>query len=106
MTSRSWRDVRKDAEHAGLVDDKLVDTHRAQLEADTRAHRLAEIRKARHVTQNMLATEIGVTQSRVSRLEAGELDRVGIDTVKAYVEALGGQLEIVATFGDERIRVR
>ena len=32
-------------------------------------------------------------------------DRAEIATVRGYVEALGGEVEIVAKFGDERITV-
>jgi hypothetical protein len=46
-----------------------------------------------------------VSQSRVSRIERGELDHAEIATVRSYVEALGGEVEIVAKFGDERITV-
>jgi len=38
-------------------------------------------------------------------LSGGELDRAKIATVRGYVEALGGEVEIVAKFGDERITV-
>jgi hypothetical protein len=46
-----------------------------------------------------------VAQSRVSRIERGELDRSEIAIVRSYVEALGGEVEIVAKFGDERITI-
>jgi predicted transcriptional regulator len=46
-----------------------------------------------------------VSQSRISRIERGELDRTEISTVRSYIEALGGEVEIVARFGDERITV-
>ena len=44
---------------------------------------------------------MGVTQARVSRIEKGELTRSEVDTLAAYVRALGGRLKIVADFGDE-----
>lgn len=44
-----------------------------------------------------------ITQPSVSELERGELDRAGLATIKAYVEALGGLVEIVADFGDFRV---
>jgi len=70
-----------------------------------RAHRLAEIRQAHGLDQSTLAERLGVSQSRISRIERGELDRAEIATVRGYVEALGGEVEIVARFGDERITV-
>ena len=44
---------------------------------------------------------MGVTQARVSRIEKGQLERSEVDTLAAYVQALGGQLKIIADFGDE-----
>jgi predicted XRE-type DNA-binding protein len=44
---------------------------------------------------------MGVTQARVSRIEKGQLERSEVDTLEAYVHALGGKLKIVADFGDE-----
>ncbi|MCA1682102.1 MAG: helix-turn-helix domain-containing protein, partial [Actinobacteria bacterium] len=70
-----------------------------------RAHRLAEIRRAYGLDQSDVAERIGVSQSRISRIERGELDRSEIATVRSYVEALGGEIVIVAKFGDERITV-
>ena len=35
------------------------------------------------------------------RIEKGQLTRSEVDTLAAYVNALGGQLKIVADFGDE-----
>ena len=48
---------------------------------------------------------LGVSQSRVSRIERGDMDRTEIATVRAYVGALGGEVEIVAKFGDERFTI-
>jgi predicted XRE-type DNA-binding protein len=44
---------------------------------------------------------MGVSQARVSRIEKGQLSRSEVDTLAAYVSALGGRLKIVADFGDE-----
>ncbi|WP_322753245.1 XRE family transcriptional regulator [Frankia sp. Cas3] len=44
-----------------------------------------------------------VKQPSVSDLERGALDRAGLSTIRAYVAALGGKIEIVAGFGDRRV---
>ncbi|MFI6455552.1 hypothetical protein ACIBF6_28800 [Streptosporangium amethystogenes] len=41
---------------------------------------------------------MGVSQARVSQIESGVISEVA--TLAAYVTALGGQLKIVADFGD------
>ncbi|MQY13486.1 hypothetical protein SRB5_36340 [Streptomyces sp. RB5] len=73
------------------------------LRAEVRAHRLAEVRKRQHATQVELAARMGVSQSRVSDIERGRLGRSEVDTLAAYVSALGGKLKIVADFGDETL---
>jgi DNA-binding Xre family transcriptional regulator len=64
---------------------------------------LADLRQSRHVTQVQLAEALGISQGNVSRLE-GRSD-VYLSTLRSYVEALGGHLEIAAVFGDERVPV-
>ncbi len=64
---------------------------------------LAELRQSRHVTQVQLAEQLGISQGNVSRLEARS--DVYLSTLRSYVEALGGHLEIAAVFGDERVPV-
>ena len=44
-------------------------------------------------------------QSRVSRIERGAIDHTQLETLRAYLEALGGELEVSARFGDERILI-
>ena len=64
---------------------------------------LAELRQSRHVTQVQLAETLGISQGNVSRLEARS--DVYLSTLRSYVEALGGHLEIAAVFDDERVPV-
>ncbi|MFD3677886.1 helix-turn-helix domain-containing protein [Streptomyces sp. NPDC058613] len=79
-----------------------IDRGAAEMIAAVRAHRLAEVRKRQHTTQVQVAEAMGVTQARVSRIENGELERSEVETLAAYVRALGGKLKIVAEFGDEQ----
>lgn len=76
---------------------------RARREAYERGHQLAEMRKAAGLTQTALAETLGVTQARISKIEGGDVS--GIDTVRAYVNALGGSVDIVATVGDRTWQV-
>jgi hypothetical protein len=65
---------------------------------------LAGIRSAVSRTQVQVAKESGMAQGEVSTLEGREeLGGVRIDTVRRYVEGLGGQLELVAVFPSHRI---
>jgi predicted XRE-type DNA-binding protein len=102
---RTWDEVEAEAKAAGRVDEAAIAEHRERMRAAQRAYRLAEIRKGRGLTQTDVATEMHVSQRRVSAVERGQLDRTELGTVAAYVKALGGHVEIVADFGDERIVV-
>lgn len=48
---------------------------------------------------------MGVSQARVSKLESGDLSHTELGTLQAYVAALGGQLHIVAEFGDDTVEL-
>ena len=50
-----------------------------------------------------LAEVMGVTPGRVSQIERGELST--IEAIARYVQALGGHLELVATFADHSLTV-
>ena len=65
--------------------------------------RLAEEREQRGLTQAQLAETMGVTPGRVSQIERGELST--IEAIARYVQALGGQLELVANFADHTLTV-
>jgi predicted XRE-type DNA-binding protein len=69
--------------------------------AEVRARRLVQVRKRQNATQAEVAAAMGVSQARVSRIEKGQLERGEVETLAAYVKALGGKLTIIADFGDE-----
>ena len=54
-------------------------------------------------TQEEIAALIKRSQSQVSETERRQ--DVRLSTLRSYVEALGGELELVANFGDKRIRL-
>jgi hypothetical protein len=64
---------------------------------------LRALRRARGLSQRALGERLGMTQPEISRLERRRDARVSV--VRAYVRALGGELEIGARFGDELVRL-
>jgi transcriptional regulator with XRE-family HTH domain len=64
---------------------------------------LAVLRRARGLTQVELAAAAGMDQSELSKAERRSDHRVS--TLRLYVAALGGELEIFARFGSERVRL-
>lgn len=59
---------------------------------------LQELRKARALTQVRLAEVLGVTQDNVSRIE--KRSDVLLSTLRSYIEAMGGELDLVVKFPD------
>lgn len=53
------------------------------------------------MTQAEVAERMGITKSRVSHIERGEVSTV--EVVARYVQAIGGQLHISAVFGDDLV---
>ena len=65
---------------------------------------LRAVREATGKTQAAVASESNIDQADISRLEnRTTLDDTQIATLSRYIAALGGQLELVARFGDKRI---
>lgn len=66
-------------------------SHNTRLEI---GQRLAEIRKAKGLTQTQIAEAAGIRQQHVARVEAG-LYSVGIDLLAKIVTALDYQIELM-----------
>ncbi len=65
---------------------------------------LKALREVVGLTQEEVAERMGALQPEVSRAEKREDHRVS--TLRQYVEALGGEVEVVARFGDKSVRLR
>jgi DNA-binding XRE family transcriptional regulator len=59
---------------------------------------LRDLRRARDLTQVRMAELLGVGQDNISRLE-GRADML-LSTLRSYVQAMGGSLDLVARFPD------
>lgn len=76
----------------------------ARAEVDARVKRtlkempLTELRNARELTQTNLAAVLGVPQGTISKIE--KRTDMYLSTLRSYVEAMGGRLEIRAVFPD------
>lgn len=71
----------------------------------SRAARLKEIRASRRLTQTDLADRLHLGQNRVSAIERGDIDHSRVETLRRYVEALGGTLAVTATFDDTTYKI-
>ncbi|MBP6014690.1 MAG: XRE family transcriptional regulator [Alphaproteobacteria bacterium] len=60
---------------------------------------LRQLRKAHTLTQVRLAEALGTTQESISRIEHNS--DLLLSTLRSYIEAMGGQLQLVAQFPDK-----
>ncbi|MGB6209340.1 XRE family transcriptional regulator [Mycobacterium sp.] len=104
--ARNWRDIRAEAIAQGRLDPARAVAARKEMHDAVQAHQLAEIRKAQgHARQSDVAALMGVSQVRVSKLESGDLSHTELGTLRSYVAALGGQVRVVADFGESSVEL-
>jgi DNA-binding XRE family transcriptional regulator len=92
-----WADIR--AEHVARAGgEAAVEAGKQELLAIALGHRLAEIRRARGLTQQQVADQMGITKGRVSQIEQGKIS--GQDVLARFAAALGGRLHQAIYFDD------
>ena len=96
MTVHTWQEIKAKKFSADQLQQIDNQVEQDLLEMDLRA-----LREAAGLTQEELAQRVAITQSELSKLERREDHR--ISTVRRYVAALGGELEIVAVVDGKRI---
>lgn len=74
-----------------------------EVAANQMAVTMRELRAFAGRSQVEVAEAMGVAQAEVSRLE-GRAD-TKLSTIERYVKALGGEVEVVARFGDRSLRL-
>lgn len=82
----------------------------AQAEATAEALRLgkaielAQLRQAMKLSQAELAETLQIGQGSVAKIE--KRTDMYVSTVRRFIEAMGGELEIVARFPDHAVKIR
>ena len=93
MPGKKWSEIRAKASPEVLAEAEEVLT----------SLRLAELRRARNLTQEAVAERLDVRQVSVSRMESrGD---IRISTLRSVVAAMGGTLDVLARFPDAVYRV-
>lgn len=95
--ARKWREIRKprSAEREARIEERIAH------ESERIDYTLAQLRTARKYTQVRLAEVLNVPQNAVSKVE--HRTDVYLSTLRSYIEALGGRLEITAVFPDVEV---
>ena len=90
-----------------ILKNKLSDTSKASIQERVKAALeempLSELRQARKFTQQQIAQSLKIKQASVSKMES-QTDMY-ISTIRKYIEAMGGELEIVAKFPEGNVKV-
>jgi hypothetical protein len=98
LATKTWKSVR-DARLSPPEVARVANRAKARLDELT----LQELRQDCAMTQVQVAHAAEMTQSELSRLESRADHR--ISTLRRYVDALGGKLEITAVFGKRRVKL-
>lgn len=74
------------------------------MRAETQGYRLLEMREQYDgMSRAVVAGRNGVSETLVEQIERGDIEDLTLAVIRGYVEALGGEVEVLAKFGDERI---
>lgn len=82
----------------------------AQARAETEARRLgeemdlAEVRRALKLSQEEIGQAQQINQGSVAKIE--KRADMYVSTLRRFIEAMGGELEIVARFPDHAVKIR
>lgn len=98
MATKKWSDIKAQKFTPTELREIDQEVERELLEMDLRA-----LREAAGLTQGELAQRIEITQSQLSKMERREDHR--ISTLRRYIEALGGSMEICAVINGRRIKL-
>jgi len=98
MKLHKWKDIEAERFSPQEIEDLRAQALEELVESDLRA-----LREAAELTQEEMAARVKIAQSQISRVETGGDTRVSI--LKRYVEALGGELNIVATVRGKTVRL-
>jgi transcriptional regulator with XRE-family HTH domain len=88
--ANKWKDVRRNLASARELRIK------SRVAVELSKLPLAEVRKARLMTQHQLAEVLKINQGAVSKIE--QRSDMYLSTLRSYVEAMGGRLDIRAVF--------
>jgi DNA-binding XRE family transcriptional regulator len=95
---KKWADIK-----ARKMSPERIEHVRKEAKDELRALTLRQLREEAGKTQVDIAEITEMTQSALSRIERREDNP--IEALRSYVEALGGELEVVAVLGNKRVKL-
>ena len=98
MKTKKWADIKA----KGRSNEDLARLD-AEIEREVLSMNLRALRESAGKTQEELSALANLSQAELSRFEKRE-DHL-LSTLRRYVEALGGTLEVCAVFGDRKVKL-
>ena len=95
--------AKKFSELAAKMPPEALAQAQTQLNTLLAAMPLHELRRARGLSQKALADILHVQQPAIAKLE--RRTDMYISTLRSHIEAMGGQLEVVARFPDGAVKI-
>ena len=95
--------AKKFAELRGKMSAEAVARSEARAQTMLAEMPLQELRQARGLSQKMLADVLHVQQPSIAKLE--KRTDMYLSTLRSHIEAMGGELEIIARFPDGAVRI-
>jgi DNA-binding XRE family transcriptional regulator len=97
IVAHNWRDIRR------KLSPEQEEKTRQYVKSVVEAASLNQLREARSLTQANLAGILGVNQGSVSKME--KRTDMYVSTLRSFIQAMGGQLQIKAVFPEGDIEI-
>jgi transcriptional regulator with XRE-family HTH domain len=97
MPTKRWEEIKAKAAP------ETIERAARKTEAMLVAMELNDLRRARKITQEELAERLGTRQPNISKLE--RRGDVRVSTLRDVIEAMGGELQVIAHFPDADYRI-
>lgn len=101
MARKKFGQLRERLRERDSEADRKIGVFKAEMERELT---LADLRRALDFTQQQIAASLDTNQSGVSRIE--HQTDLFISTLRSYIEAMGGRLDLRAIFPDGEVSIR
>jgi DNA-binding XRE family transcriptional regulator len=97
IMAHKWSEIRR------TLSPEQEEETRRYVKSVVEAVNLNQLREARSLTQAYLASVLGVNQGSVSKME--KRTDMYISTLRSFIQAMGGQLQIKAVFPEGEVEI-
>ena len=95
--AHNWKDIRR------KLSPQQEEETRQYVKSVVESVSLNQLREARSLTQANLASILGINQGSVSKME--KRTDMYISTLRSFIQAMGGQLQIKAVFPEGEVQI-